>query len=205
MEKFNDKCNDTFFYVLQGAAFMALSLMSLILSIVMIGIAIAGIAKTEFAEGQTVVMRTINNGTNCTISTGAQCLPTVLFDQKLVTDCMLVALGYAESLAAFYSILTLASIVFKERRDTRFPMQGHSTVPAPVMSIDDYFEERMRNNPSTDAPSDKVPNTDTRSSFTMHVSPSQGEFPDSDQFRAHLEAIGSAPTDNETITQRSLA
>lgn len=168
----------------------------------MIGIAISGIASSEFSEGSLSKEKELRNVTNClnvTVSSDPsepffRCIPTTTFDQKLVASSFLVACGYIESLIAFYSLLTAVSIDKEEKakQNQTFGMPGRERVAVPSISVDAYFEERMRQeNHLTIESNHRNPSHDSSVGFSMHVSPSQGEFPDSKQFRDHLETLGS--------------
>ena len=177
--------------VLQNLVFMVTSCLSLLLSIVLIVLAVAEIANSEYVEGGMDREKEFLNITSCinasrsndTVVREFRCISIVTFNQKLATAILLLIFGYFESLIAYHSVLT--SLAVSKKQDEQRARQP-SIAPPPV-SVETYFEEQMRNERNEPIYLNDPPEDD--SDITTPTPHSAEEFPDSDQFRAHLEGL----------------
>ena len=162
------------------------SVLSLLLSVVLIAIAVAEIANSQFVKGSTskekdfLGIATCVNVTAGNATSEFRCIASVTFQQKLASATLLLIFGYFESLIAYHSLLT-ALAVSKKQEELR--TRNISNV-APPVSVEAYFEDRIQNDPIY-----LNNQLELESGKTSPGLQPPEEFPDSDQFRAHLEGL----------------
>ena len=185
---------------------MATSALSLLLSVVLLGISVAEIALSEFTEGRMSKDKEFYNITSCLNATAIlnatfnatevpefRCIPTISFDQKLAVAILLLIFGYVESLVAYHSLLAAVAVAEKQeanRQKQAIAMTARNPVDPPTVSVDDNTEEIISHGQNHDSSA-----ANGNNDVTNHVVGRQEEFPDSEQFRAHLEGLeGSVPS-----------
>nr|CAB3260709.1 uncharacterized protein LOC100175592 [Phallusia mammillata] len=163
--------------------FGGLSVACVLVCMILIGISISEMVTSSFAKGELSVQ-----GTNCTIDVTSVTTPTVrciaqtTFEQKLATTSLLIIFGFFESLVAVISAMTTRDIFV-----TKYTENLQQNAPDMNMSVTDYFDRRMNEEPNTIYNGAYDIQGDTDRPFHIGTG---SELPDSDQFRSHLEGVG---------------
>ncbi|XP_002129585.2 uncharacterized protein LOC100175592 [Ciona intestinalis] len=195
--------------------FLCLSAISFVLCIVLISIAISEMVSGAFAEGtleqqqrdQGITdMTACFNQTSTDSGNNTRCISKTTFNQKTASAAMAIVFGLSELLISFYSIVITKQIIDREFGTWNLfnpgPNESVGTgrdLTLPGMTVSDYFGRHDAEDGGVAGPYNHVEehqstnlHGSSRTGSQRHVqnqSVSSREFPDSEQFRSHLEVI----------------